>query len=157
MNALSSPLTELPKRDTRLKRAIIFDFGGVFMKTLDYSPRHRWDDRLHLPHGSVERIVHGSESWRQAQIGTLALSDYWSDVASQLKLRPDETRQLADDFYSGDQLDNSLVDYARQLRAQGHPVALLSNDSPALVQKLQTQHPKVFAALDSPSPGGWIN
>jgi len=118
-------------------RAVIFDFGGVFMKTVDYTPRHQWDERLHMPHGTVERVVHGSESWRQAQTGLISLDVYWADVAQQLKLEAEETRQLAHDFYSGDQLDRELVDYARQLRAQGHAVALLSNDSPALLDKLQ--------------------
>ncbi len=119
------------------KMAIIFDFGGVFMKTIDYTPRQRWDERLGLTRDSVERVVHGSESWRQAQIGTLSLEAYWADVANQLHLDAASTRQLAEDFYSGDQLDQELVAFARQLRAAGHPVALLSNDSPALSGKLE--------------------
>ena len=51
------------------RRAIIFDFGGVFMKTVDHGPRHSLNARLGLPPGHVERIVHASESWRKAQIG----------------------------------------------------------------------------------------
>jgi putative hydrolase of the HAD superfamily len=120
-----------------MKRAIIFDFGGVFMKTLDYRPRHRWDARLELPPGSVERIVHGSESWRQAQRGEISPEAYWDDVSQQLKLSSDDLRQLIVDFFNGDRLDTDLVAYARQLRADGHPIALLSNDSPALAGKLQ--------------------
>lgn len=60
-----------------MKRSIIFDFGGVLMRTIDYTPRHKWDDRLGLPHGSVEKVVHGSESWRQAQVGQMELQGYW--------------------------------------------------------------------------------
>jgi len=120
-----------------MKPAVIFDFGGVFMKTLDHEPRLRWDRRLNLPPGSVERTVHGSESWRQAQLGLLSLTDYWADVAQQLGITSDETLQLANDFYSGDQLDTELVALAQQLRADGFAVALLSNDSPALLNKLQ--------------------
>lgn len=141
MNTQSLSPTEPPSNDDAFnQRAVIFDFGGVFMKTIDYTPRHRWDDRLGLPHGSVEHIVHGSTTWRQVQSGLLSLHDYWSDVAHQLNLTPNETRQLAQDFYSGDQLDVSLVNYARQLRAQGHAVALLSNDSLALLDKLRILH-----------------
>lgn len=58
------------------KRAVIFDFGGVLMKTVDYSPRHQWDDRLSLPQGSVEKAVHNSDSWTQAQIGKIPLAGY---------------------------------------------------------------------------------
>jgi epoxide hydrolase-like predicted phosphatase len=121
-----------------VKRALIFDFGGVLMKTVDYTPRFRWDDRLQLARGHVERIVHGSESWRLAQTGLLAVENYWHDVAHQLQLTPEQLTQLQHDFFSGDQLDETLIAYIRQLRQAGHTVALLSNDSPALMEKLQT-------------------
>jgi putative hydrolase of the HAD superfamily len=118
------------------KRAILFDFGGVFMKTVDYTPRHTWDDRLGLTHGSVEHIVHGSESWRAAQTGQMSISDYWADVAQQLGLDQNDIATLANDYFSGDELDLELVEYTRHLRAKGHAVALLSNDSFALTDKL---------------------
>jgi epoxide hydrolase-like predicted phosphatase len=120
-----------------MKRAVIFDFGGVLMKTLDYSYRHQWDDRLGLPRNTVEKVVHGSESWRQAQLGTLSLKDYWQDVAEQLKLSPHDLTQLQEDYFKGDRLDGELIAYIRELRTRGHCVALLSNDSPALQQKLE--------------------
>lgn len=106
------------------------------MRTLDYTPRHRWDDRLTLPHGRVEQVVHGSESWKQAQTGSLSVTNYWDDVAKQLQLSQSEIQQLAHDFFSGDVLDQELVGYTRELKAAGYPIALLSNDSPALLEKL---------------------
>jgi HAD superfamily hydrolase (TIGR01509 family) len=121
-----------------MKRAVIFDFGGVLMKTVDYAPRHAWDDRLGLPRGSVERIVHNPESWVQAQHGAISIESYWADVAEQLGLSPQDTRQLATDFYSGDQLDANLMAYIGDLRRRKHPVALLSNDSLELVDRLET-------------------
>lgn len=120
-----------------MKRAVIFDFGGVLVKTLDQSARHAWDDRLGLARGSVERIVHGSEAWREAQLGRLSVADYWAAVAHQLHLSDAEVRQLAEDYFSRDALDSALIDFIRQLRAAGHAVALLSNDSPALMDKLR--------------------
>lgn len=120
-----------------MKRAVIFDFGGVLMKTLDYTPRHSWDDHLGLPRNTVERVVHGSESWRQAQHGRLSIDDYWQDVAKQLKLSPEDLSQLQRDYFAGDVLDNELVNYIRELRVRGHRVALLSNDSSVLSQKLE--------------------
>lgn len=119
-----------------MKTAIIFDFGGVLMRTMDYSHRHAWDDRLGLPHGSVERAVHNGESWRQAQCGSIPLSDYWGDVARRLGLSAPQVKQLAADFYRGDQLDPALIGYIRTLRDAGHPVALLSNHSIDLADEL---------------------
>jgi epoxide hydrolase-like predicted phosphatase len=106
------------------KRAVIFDFGGVLMKTLDRSPRYAWDDRLGLPHGSVERVVHGS--------------DYWASVARALKIDDADVQQLAVDYFSADYLDKTLVELIEKLHVRGHAVALLSNDSPALLDKLHT-------------------
>ncbi|NJL54651.1 HAD family phosphatase [bacterium] len=119
-----------------VKRALIFDFGGVLMKTADYRPRHRWDERLNLPHGSVERVVHNTTSWVQAQTGRVTPSAYWRDVGGQLGLSADETQQLAVDFYSGDALDEALIALIRGYQGAGHTVALLSNDSLELLPKL---------------------
>ena len=138
---------------TLMKRALIFDFGGVIMKTRDHSPRLAWDERLGLSPGSrgvllggvpgvspgsVEAVVHGSDSWRKAQTGELSLDAYWDSVARDLKLNADQVRRLAQDFYSGDEVDTGVTDLIRQWRAEGHPLALLSNDSPALTEKLKS-------------------
>ena len=120
-----------------MRQAICFDFGGVLMKTVDYQPRHAWDDRLGLPHGSVERAVHNATSWVQAQCGLISILEYWQDVAAQLRLSPEDRQQLAIDFYRGDQLDLALIDTIGQLRDDGHAVALLSNEGADLATKLQ--------------------
>lgn len=120
-----------------MRRAVIFDFGGVLMKTLDHTGRHLWDDRLGLSRGSVEKIVHGGESWRKAQRGEITPAEYWADVAAQLALDNGSIQQLAADFFSGDRLDAALIDYIHELRGLGHQVALLSNDSLELVAKLR--------------------
>ena len=120
-----------------LKRAIIFDFGGVLMQTVDRSPRYAWDARLGLPQGSVESIVHSSESWHKAQTGLLTPALYWAEVAARLGISRDEVSQLERDYFSGDVLDETLLNLIRQWREAGHTVGLLSNDSMALLVKLQ--------------------
>jgi len=120
-----------------VQRAIIFDYGGVLMKTVDYEPRHRWDKRLGLPSGTVERIVHGSESWHKAMAGQITVEAYWDNIASQLNLSPYDIQALAADFYAGDRLDTTLIDEIKQLKQAGHAVALLSNASTALMDELK--------------------
>lgn len=119
-----------------MRYALVFDFGGVIMKTVTRAPRWAWDERLNLDQGSVERIVHNSNSWRRAQTGELALADYWADIADQLGCPVDEMAALEQDFYSGDQLDHDIIALIRDRRAAGQKIALLSNDSPALLTKL---------------------
>jgi len=117
--------------------AFIFDFGGVLMKTVDYTPRHQWDKRLGLPLGSVEKAVHNTDSWLRAQKGEIPPSDYWADVGAKLGLPADDITHLAHDFYLGDQLDTQLIDLIQRLRHEGFKVGLLSNDSLELEDKLQ--------------------
>lgn len=117
--------------------AFIFDFGGVLMKTLDYAPRHAWDERLGLPHGSIEKAVHNPDSWVRAQRGEITPADYWADVALKLGISSDEVAQLAHDFYAGDVLDDKLIALIQKLRDEGHVIGLLSNDSLELEPKLQ--------------------
>lgn len=120
------------------QRAFIFDFGGVLMQTVDYSPRHAWDQRLNLPPGSVERAVHNDDSWIAAQLGRLSPIDYWADVAARLHLDAQQVQALAQDFYSGDRLAADVLATVDALASAGHPVALLSNDSLELRPRLAT-------------------
>lgn len=120
-----------------MKRAVIFDYGGVLMKTVDYTPRHHWDQRLELPPGRVEQIVHGSASWVQVQCGEITLQEYWAEIAHQLGLDETETQALALDFYRGDRLDRALIQYIQELRATDYTVALLSNAPATLASDLQ--------------------
>lgn len=122
------------------KRAIIFDFGGVLMITTDRRYRHQWDDRLGRPHGTVESIVHGSESWRKAQVGAMTPAEYWADVGAQLGLSASEIAQLAADFYAGDTPNGPLLSHIAAWRSAGHPIALLSNFSTELEALLRQHH-----------------
>ncbi len=114
------------------KRAILFDYGGVIQQTMDHTPRYRWDERLGMPHGTVERAVHNTTSWVQVQLGQMNMADYWHDVGQKLTLSDEETVKLAADFYAGDVIVQDVIEAIRTLRKDGHTVALLSNNSPDL-------------------------
>ncbi len=108
---------------------VVFDWGGVFLQTKDRSGRIAWDDRLGLPHGSVESVVHGPGVWIQAQLGRISPRQYWDMIASELGITSEQVRQLAFYFYRGDALDTDLVDMLLELRNNGIRTALLSNFS----------------------------
>ena len=120
-----------------MTKVVIFDWGGVFMRTEDYTPRHNWDNRLGKPFGTVESIVHGIPEWRSAQLGEISTQAYWMAVQGKLSLTLEETHQLAREFYKGDSLDLALVNFIKELRAEGIPVGLMSNNIPELQKELQ--------------------
>ena len=109
-------------------KALIFDWGGVLMRTEDRTLRDSWDQRLGLEPGSVERVVHRISKWRDAQMGFCDLSDYWSAVGRELNLSTEMLTQLQSEFYQGDKLDQNLVDLIRRFKQEGLRTGLLSNN-----------------------------
>jgi epoxide hydrolase-like predicted phosphatase len=118
------------------RRAVIFDWGGVLMRTVDYAPRHAWDVRLGLAAGQVEAIVHGIEAWNRVQRGEIGEEVYWQAVTGKLGLDESAAARLRGDFYRGDALDESLVSLIRGLRGRRLLVGLLSNNALSLAAEL---------------------
>jgi epoxide hydrolase-like predicted phosphatase len=117
-------------------KAAIFDWGGVLMRTVDASGRRKWEQKLGLPLHAVDRVVHGSRSWKQAQSGRLSDAEYWADVASQLGLDADALREFRHDYFRGDELDQNMIRFIAGLRPR-FKTALLSNASPELSDLLE--------------------
>ncbi len=101
------------------------------MRTVDASGRRKWERRLGLPLYAVDRVVHGSRSWKQAQSGIISDAEYWADVATQLGLDEAELVEFRRDYFSGDRLDEEMVRFIGALRPR-FKTALLSNASPQL-------------------------
>jgi epoxide hydrolase-like predicted phosphatase len=118
-------------------RAVIFDWGGVIMRTVDTRPRLKWDVRLGLAPGSVNRLVFESREWRCAQLGQISEDEAWTQLGTQLKLSLELLGELRRDFWAGDRLDHDLVTLIRHLRSH-FKTALLSN-FPASLRDLLTQ------------------
>lgn len=113
-------------------KAVIFDWGGVIMRTHDRSGREAWDKKLGLPQGGVEQVIHGSEAWNEVQRGQRDEDSYWRIVAETLSLAVGDIPQLREDFYRGDRIDGEMIAFIRQLRSEGVQVGLMSNNSPDL-------------------------
>lgn len=117
-------------------KGIIFDLYGVLVRTEDPAPRHAWDERLGLPTGSVERAVHYSDIWVQAQLGRIMPKAFWNGVAELLYAKRDILPELRADFYRGDRIDYRLVNLLQELRKNGLPLVLLCNHSIELERRL---------------------
>lgn len=79
--------------------------------------------------------MHGIEQWNAAQRGEIRVEAYWAAVAAELNITPDvASTELARDFYSGDRVDEHVIAFIQELRAEGVTVALLSNDCAALLR-----------------------
>lgn len=107
-------------------RAVIWDMGGVILRTEDPAPRLRLAQRLGIARADLERIVFESESAQLAQRGLITAEAHWLNLARQLNLPPEELEAFERAFWSGDRVDQKLVQYIRSLRPR-HQTALLSN------------------------------
>ncbi len=123
---------------TTLIKSVIFDVGGVLVRTHDQSGRRKWETQLGLKPGSLAGLVFDSEPGRRAQLGQVSLQEVWAWVGTHLDLDPDELTTLKHDFWAGDQVDHDLCDYVRRLRAR-YRTAMLSNswarDGRAMAEK----------------------
>lgn len=118
-------------------KAVVFDWGGVLMRTVDDSGRRKWERKLGLPMYAADRVVHGSRSWKKAQSGIISDAEYWADVAEQLGLDKGELGEFRRDYFSGDELDQEMVTFIRELRPHCR-IGLLSNASPRLQELLDS-------------------
>lgn len=107
-------------------KAVIFDFGGVLVRTHDPSGRRKWEKQLQLPTGGLDKLVFDSETAVQATVGRVQAPAVWNYVGSYLKLSPEQLAELREDFWRGDRLDLELVNFLRTLRP-AYKTAILSN------------------------------
>jgi epoxide hydrolase-like predicted phosphatase len=107
-------------------QAIIFDLGGVLLRTTDLTPREKLASRLGLNRFELEDFIFGGESGDQAQRGEISVQQHWTNLAAQIQTTDKEIRSLLEEFFSKDEIDGSLLDYVRSLH-KSYKTGLLSN------------------------------
>lgn len=112
-------------------KTIIFDIGGVLLRTEDHLYRYQWDQKLAVPPGTVEQAVFNSRYGKEAQLGHITTAELWEWIGSHFNLLPSELSQLKRDFWAGDVLDLQLVNLIHQLHKR-YQTAVISNYSDIL-------------------------
>lgn len=107
-------------------KAILWDLGGVILRTEDWEPRHCLDRMLDLPDGKIYELVFESEISRKATVGEATNDELWMQVGDQLTLSSDELTLVRDEFWSGDQIDLELIRFIRARKTETK-MGLLSN------------------------------
>ncbi len=105
---------------------LIFDFGGVLMRTEDLAPRRKWEARYGMKDWGLANLVFANPISDRAMVGAASTDEVWQHVAEELELDTDELTILQRDFWSGDKLDISLTDYVAARRGRMN-TAILSN------------------------------
>lgn len=125
-------------------RAVIFDVGGVLVRTEDRSHRQGLEQRLGLEPGGADELVFNSERGTGAQMGDLPAPELWRWVQEQLSLDEDGLAAFRRDFFAGDRLDGALVSYIRTLRPR-YQTAIISNAMDDLLHNVTHVYPMADA------------
>ncbi len=119
-------------------QAIIWDLGGVLLRTDDRQPRAELAQELNLSYEALDQLVFNSPSARQASRGEISAAEHWRNVCRLLSWPEDRIQELQSRFWGGDRLDQDLIDVVRSLK-QDYQTALLSNNWSDLRQALVEQ------------------
>jgi epoxide hydrolase-like predicted phosphatase len=121
-------------------KAVIFDIGGVLVRTEEWDGRREWEERLGLGPMELHDLVFASEMGRQAQLGAITSQELWHWVGDQLGLDESGLSVMAAAFWAGDVLDEGLMALIRSLRP-GVQTAIISNATDGLRASLRERYP----------------
>ena len=107
-------------------KAVFFDLGGVIVRTEFQAPRQQLADRLGMDYDDLNKIVFDSETSGRATIGEISPEEHWTAVLKRLRRPTSELTTIRDEFFAGDIVDRTLLDYIRSLRGK-HKTGLISN------------------------------
>jgi len=110
-------------------RAVIFDLGGVIVRTEYQAPRQHLAEEFGMDYEDIDKLVFGggpNGSSARATIGAITEAEHWQNVMKVLKLPASEAPRVAKEFFAGDVIDRNLLDFLRSLRPK-YKTGLISN------------------------------
>jgi epoxide hydrolase-like predicted phosphatase len=107
-------------------QAVIWDMGGVLIRTEDRRPRTELAKKFGFTYEMLESIVYGSSSAQEASVGRITADAHWMKVKALLKMEDNFLPEFQRAFWAGDVLDEELVARIDHLRP-AIKTGLLSN------------------------------
>jgi glucose-1-phosphatase len=107
-------------------KAVIFDLGGVLVRTEDRRCRADLAHRLGMTYEELSRLVFESESARLATLGQRSTEEHWESIRGTLGVSQCDFPAVRAGFWGGDVLDTSLIAYIKSLKSR-FKTGLLSN------------------------------
>ena len=137
-------------------RTVIFDLGGVILRTDDPGPRTALAKRLGKTYAELDEIVFANPVSQAAERGLATPEEVWAEVARLLNLPVSEVGQVRREFFAGDQVDLALIELIQGLRGT-YKTALLSNhwtvDMPRFLRE-ELRIPDIFDLVISSASVG---
>lgn len=111
-------------------KAVIFDIGGVLVQgSGDRSRKDRWEKRLGLESGALDRTIWSLPASVRANVGLATEDEVWQEVTQHFALTAHESAQLRADYFSDSVWNEALIGFARALRPR-YKTGVVSNAWP---------------------------
>ncbi|NIM96145.1 MAG: HAD-IA family hydrolase [Anaerolineales bacterium] len=124
--------------EDRRIQAVIWDLGGVILRTEDLTHRERWEARLGFEAWELASLVFHSDMSHKASLGHASVDDIWISVQTSLRLSDSERDALRADFFAGDEVDDILMDFIREIHPQ-YKSGMITNAWPDLRSKIEDE------------------
>ncbi len=106
--------------------AVIFDMGGVLLRTTNSVPREAIAERFGVTRAELEAFIFMSETSLRSEVGELSDKEHWETVLRYFNQPVDDYPRVYDEFFSGDAVDQELLGFAVSLK-KDYQLGLLSN------------------------------
>jgi glucose-1-phosphatase len=108
-------------------KAIIFDMGGVILRTNDESPRRELAEYLGISLEQLKDEVFSSDMAIKSEEGLIDKYDLWKFILKSHGHQDlDKAQEYDEKFWSGDRLDQELLEYIKVLKKQ-FALGMISN------------------------------
>lgn len=107
-------------------KAVIFDMGGVLLRTVDTAPREAIAKRFGTSRNELERYVFRGPTSVQSEIGEVSDIFHWQTVLQHYGHSEENPLEIYTEYFSGDAIDLELMDFAESLKSE-YKIGLLSN------------------------------
>lgn len=105
---------------------VIFDMGGVILRTVDPTPRERMAEKLGCSRKELEALAFSGSTSIQSELGLISDMAHWRSVLDYFGNTNMTPESAYYEFFSGDEIDQELLNFIRWLKLKVK-VGLLSN------------------------------
>jgi HAD superfamily hydrolase (TIGR01509 family) len=107
-------------------QALLFDVGGVILRTEDPAPREALARQYGMSRAEQEKLVFASPAALAAERGEVDEPAVWDAIARTLRLSPPQLNAFREQFWAGDRVDTALLTFLAEARPRVR-TGLLSN------------------------------
>ena len=107
-------------------RTVIFDLGGVILRTDNHEPRRLLAEKMGLAYEDLDKIVFGNPVAQLAERGQATVSQVWAEIGKILQIPANQVDQFRREFFAGDIIDPGLLELIDRIHRR-YKTALLSN------------------------------